>query len=279
MSRHYSRKHEHVDYPVKAYDNPEFIHSSDGRLIRVMSEMIEPKHRFTKYNIKDSIAFFGSARTKSREDSEKNLAEAKASGDSEAIADAETWLEMSRYYEEARELSRMLTEWSQSKKFHHFISSGGGPGIMEAANRGASEVPGGHSIGLNISLPFEQSCNPYITPELNFEFNYFFVRKFWFTYTAKAIVAFPGGLGTLDELCEILTLIQTEKILKKMPIIIYGKQYWKEVINFEALMKYNMICPKDLELFKFCDSPQEAFDYLTPILEDLHERRAKGEKI
>lgn len=171
---------------------------------------------------------------------------------------------MSKYYEETVELAYMLTKWAMGlKKPNKFIvCSGGGPGIMEAANKGASKAKG-FSMGLNISLPFEQYPNPYISPELNLEFHYFFMRKFWFAYLAKALIIMPGGYGTLDELMEILTLVQTEKLHKKMTVIVYGKEYWDKVINLESMAEMNMISREDLDLFKFVDTPQEAFDYLT----------------
>lgn len=171
---------------------------------------------------------------------------------------------MGRYYNEARDLARRLTEWSNgladsSRRF--VVCSGGGPGIMEAANRGASEA-GGKTIGLNIGLPFEQRPNPFITPDLSFEFHYFFMRKFWFAYLAKALVVFPGGFGTLDELTEILTLVQTQKLIKKMVVILYGTTFWREILNFDALVRYGMISPEDMDLIHFADDVGTAYELL-----------------
>ena len=192
---------------------------------------------------------------------------------------AKDGVSMSRYYQDAVELARMITAWSkdiytrnQCTGRRFIVCSGGGPGIMEAANRGASEA-GGYSIGLNISLPFEQEPNPYISRELRFEFHYFFVRKFWLAYLAKALIIFPGGFGTLDEMMEILTLVQTGKITKSMPIILFGSSFWKEIINFQALVDWGMIKPEDLDLFTFCDTPQEAFDCLKNRLEPLSDAK------
>jgi uncharacterized protein (TIGR00730 family) len=179
---------------------------------------------------------------------------------------------MARFYEEARTLARMLTEWTVTlpgKRHRFVVTSGGGPGIMEAANRGARDA-GGKTIGLNIRLPFEQLPNPYITPELNFEFHYFFMRKYWFAYLAKALVVFPGGFGTLDELFEILTLAQTQKLAKKIIVIVYGKEYWSRVLNLSALADAGAISPEDEQLFSFCDSPEEAFETLKQGLTRYH---------
>ena len=185
---------------------------------------------------------------------------------------AEAAVDMARYYEDARRLAHMLTEWTSqipARRHRFVVTTGGGPGIMEAANLGAHEA-GGKTIGLNINLPFEQYPNPYITPSLNFEFHYFFMRKFWFAYLAKALVIFPGGFGTLDELFEILTLAQTEKLAKKIVVVIYGSEYWKKILNFEAMADAGAISPEDLELFKFCDSPEESFEFLKENLTRYH---------
>jgi uncharacterized protein (TIGR00730 family) len=222
-----------------AYKNEEFLDSTDGRSLRILSEYLHPLSQFREENIGDTVVFFGSAR----------LTEEGPLG---------------RYYDEAREVARLVTEWSDSLPMtsrRFVICTGGGPGIMEAANRGAHDA-GGKTIGLNIGLPFEQWPNPYITPELSFEFHYFFMRKFWFAYLAKALVVFPGGFGTLDELMEILTLAQTEKLENKILIVLYGTSYWREVINFDALVKYGTIGAEDLELFHMVDDPQAAFDLL-----------------
>ena len=231
----------------RAYRNREFMDTVDARPIRILSEYLHPLSHFRKENIQDTIVFFGSART------------------------FETG-EHGRYYTEAKELAKKLTLWSNSLHQSHrrfVVCTGGGPGIMEAGNRGALEA-GGQTVGLNISLPFEQRPNPFITPDLSFEFHYFFMRKFWFAYLAKALVVFPGGFGTLDELTELLTLIQTEKLLKELPILLYGTSFWKEIINFDALVKYGMIAEADLDLFVFADDVDEAFFYLRDALTRLH---------
>ena len=248
--------------PVKAYEDESFITSPDARAIRILSEYLEPWQRFEKHRIEDTIVFFGSARIIPREQAEAELAAARdGNGD---LAQAESRYQLSTYFEATRELAARLTEWSKSlgsKDRRFVICSGGGPGIMEAANRGASEAKG-INIGLNISLPFEQMENPYITRELMFQFHYFFMRKFWFTYLAKAVVIMPGGFGTLDELFEILTLVQTGKIRKHMPMVLFGSHYWSEVIDWEALERYGTIDPADLELFFRTDSVDEAFDFI-----------------
>ena len=247
----------------RAYEDQNFLHSPDARALRILSEYIEPNSRFKHYRIEDTIIFFGSARILSREAAEKALTAVKASGGN--VAAAEMQLDLSQYYEATRELARRLTVWSKSLEDNDrrfVVCSGGGPGIMEAANRGASEARG-INVGLNISLPFEQLENPHISRELIFEFHYFFMRKFWFAYLAKAVVVMPGGFGTLDELFELLTLIQTGKIRKHMPIVLFGSKYWAEVINLEALEKYGTIDAADLNLFFRTDSVDEAFDYVT----------------
>jgi uncharacterized protein (TIGR00730 family) len=221
--------------------------------------------RFIRENVKDTIVFYGSARILSQQEARqkvrrvsrlKNATRAK-------IIEAQTQLEMSRYYTDTVELSKRLTQWSinQEPGNRFVICSGGGPGIMEAANRGA-RLAGGKTIGLNISLPFEQDPNKYITPSLNFEFHYFFMRKFWFAYLAKALVIMPGGYGTMDELFELLTLVQTGKIKKKMPIVIYDRKFWEKVINFEILAKKNLITKADLNLFYIAETVDDAFDHL-----------------
>lgn len=256
------------DTAAQAHQNKDFIEGREGRPVRILSEYLEPDSRFEAHNIEDTIIFFGSARTLPRDVAEQNLEQAQTSGGD--IKRAEMDLKMSRYYEDARELARRLTDWSktlESSKKRFVLCTGGGPGIMEAGNRGASEAKG-LNIGLNITLPFEQHENPYITRHLNFEFKYFFMRKFWFTYMAKAMVAFPGGFGTMDELFEALTLIQTEKVSKKLPIVLYGKEFWNDVVNLEALVKYGTISPEDLDLFKAVDTVDEAYDYITSFLEE-----------
>lgn len=254
--------------PVKAYNNLEFLNSADARTIRILSEIYEPESRFEKNKIRDTVVFFGSARIKSRKDALKFLSDAKKdkSRNSNAkIEHAYKILEMSKYYEDAVELAKRLTLWSMSlpvdeKRF--IVCSGGGPGIMEAANKGA-HLAKGHSIGLNISIPFEQFVNKFVDPELAFEFHYFFTRKFWFAFLAKALVAFPGGFGTLDEMMEIVTLIQTGKLSKPLKVIVYGESYWREVMNFDALVEHGMISKEDMKIFDFCSDVDEAFEKIT----------------
>jgi uncharacterized protein (TIGR00730 family) len=233
------KKDEHLPRPPLAYRNDEFLNHPEARPLRILSEYLEPLTHFRNHKIRDTVVFFGSAR----------LAQNGPLG---------------HYYEAARSLARLITEWGESvdggaNRF--VVTSGGGPGIMEAANRGAAEA-GGKTIGLNIGLPFEQFPNRYITPELSFEFHYFFMRKFWFAYLAKALVVFPGGFGTLDELFELLTLVQTHKLRKKIFIVLYGSDYWNELINFNALVKHGMIAETDLDLFKFADDPESALEIL-----------------
>jgi uncharacterized protein (TIGR00730 family) len=238
--------------PPLAYKNDEFLTGPEARSVRILSEYLEPLAHFRRQKIRDTVVFFVSARL--HEDGP-----------------------LGKYYEDARMLARAVTEWAEAYSAHghrFVICSGGGPAIMEAANRGASEA-GGKTIGLNIGLPHEQQPNPYITSELSFQFHYFFMRKFWFAYLAKALVVFPGGFGTMDELFEILTLAQTGKLAKKIQIILYGSEFWKEVINFPALVKYGTIAEKDLELFQFADDPETALEMLKAHL--IHEA-TDGEK-
>ena len=252
----------------KAYKDLRFIDSPAARPIRLLAEFLEPENRLRYHEIENTIVFFGSARIVSRAEAEAELVAvaARPNASQEDRQKAERQVSMSRYYEDARELATRLTHWSMremgdsGKRF--YICSGGGPGIMEAANRGASEAHGA-SVGLNISLPMEQDPNPYQTRELAFDFHYFFMRKFWFFYLAKAMAVFPGGFGTFDELFELLTLVQTQKTKKPMPIVLYGKEFWHEAVNFEALANWGMISVNDLVLFHVCDSVEEAFDYLT----------------
>jgi uncharacterized protein (TIGR00730 family) len=256
----------------KAYKNLDFLMSRDARPLRIMSEYLEPQARFARYKIADTMVFFGSARALPADVAREQLREAETTGRAEAIAEAQQAVRLARHYEDARVLARMITEWSKSlsKTARRFIvCSGGGPGIMEAANRGASEATG-ISIGLGISLPFESTANPYLTRELGFEFHYFFMRKFWFVYLAKALVVFPGGFGTFDELFELLTLVQTRKSTKRMPVVLYGKDFWSEVVNFDALVRWGTISPGDLALFRIADTPDEAFDYLRHELSVLY---------
>jgi uncharacterized protein (TIGR00730 family) len=259
-----------------AYENEPFLSSPDGRILRILAEYSEPLSRFRREQIQDTVVFFGSARFRSRSDAQKTLTELqKGLGHEQAAAErkrALTSVDMARYYEEARRLAFLLTQWSReipARRHRFVVTTGGGPGIMEAANLGAREA-GGKTIGLNINLPFEQYPNPYITPSLNFEFHYFFMRKFWFAYLAKALVIFPGGFGTLDELFEILTLAQTQKLAKKILVVIYGSEYWNRAINFQALADSGTISPQDMELFKMVDSPEEGFECLRDGLTRYH---------
>jgi uncharacterized protein (TIGR00730 family) len=247
-----------------SFMNKEFLHNKDGRAIRILAEFLEPEYRFRRYGVDDTIVFFGSARIPSRKAAQAALRKVRRDRKAppQALRKAESDLGMSRYYEEAVLLARRLSDWSRTQKVNYAICSGGGPGIMEAANRGAS-LAKAPSIGLNIHLPFEQHANPYITPDLNFEFHYFFVRKFWFVYMAKAIVMFPGGFGTMDEMMEVLTLVQTERITKKMVIVLYGREFWSKVLNFEYLAYTGMISPEDIDLFKVVDSVEDAFQAIT----------------
>lgn len=269
-----------VKKPLKAYRNEKFLNSPDARLIRIMAEYLEPESRFHDFKIHDTIVFFGSARSlpldkanqnwKDLENRQKNIPFGPA--ERKEREKALLALRMAGYYENARELSRKLTEWSMGlpgKKRRFVVCSGGGPGMMEAANRGALEA-GGVSVALNISLPYEQQPNPYVTDSLSFEFHYFFMRKFWFVYLARALVIMPGGFGTLDEVIEVLTLIQTHKLKKRIPIVLFGSEYWQQVLNFDAMIRWGMINPSDLELFKVIDTVSEAFEYLKEELTQLY---------
>ena len=249
---------------TKAYDNREFLHSRSARHLRVLAEFIEPEERLRKHGIYNTIVFFGSAmsvdnRTFRKQRPDKTIVPEKA-------------INVSNAHEACIELAKRITAWSQkikepAERFH--ICSGGGPGIMEAANKGA-KLAGGKSIGFNITLPLEQSVNSHISPELSFNFHFFFLRKFWFLYYAKALIGFPGGFGTMDEVFELLTLLQTKKIEKQVPVVLFGKTFWNEVINFRALQQYGVIRPADLKLFKILDDVDEAFEYITGQLKKLH---------
>jgi hypothetical protein len=248
---------------TKAYFNQKFLESRDARGLRILAEYVEPLSRFRRLRVDDTIVFMGSARLLSREAAEKALAAAEKKG--EGVAAAQTKLELSAYYEQARDLAHRLTEWSKglADEDHRFVvCTGGGPGIMEAANRGASEGKG-LNVGLTISLPNEEFDNPYISRELHFHFHYFFMRKFWFVYLAKAVILFPGGFGTLDELFEILTLVQTRKMRKRIPIVLFGTKFWDEVVNFDALVRYGTISPEDIQLFHRTNSVDEAYELIT----------------
>ena len=275
-----------LDRAPLAYENPQFLNSADGRLIRILAEYTEPLARFRREQIQDTVVFFGSARFRGKEEADHELELLENTGATRPAPSSEqpasipdiregkatdlqrkravAAVEMARYYEDARRLAFLLTKWTKtipSRRHRFVVTSGGGPGIMEAANRGAFEA-GGKTIGLNIRLPFEQTPNPYITPSLNFEFHYFFMRKLWFAYLSKALVVFPGGFGTLDEMFEILTLAQTEKLAKKITVVVYGSEYWKKIFNLQALVDTGAISPKDIDLFQFADTPEQALEML-----------------
>src|ERR1035437_8525443 len=263
-----------------ACENKKFLNSPDGRTLRILAECQEPLSRFRRERIQDTIVFFGSARFHSRSQAEETLQLLDKPGsatlapeeEQQRIRRARADVQMARYYEDARKLAFLVTQWTKTinqPRHRVVITTGGGPGIMEAANRGASEA-GGKTIGLNIHLPFEQMPNPYISPDLNFEFHYFFMRKLWFAYLSKALVVFPAGFGTFDELFELLTLVQTEKLAKRICIVVYGKDYWDRVINFQALVDAGTISPKDLELFHWANTPEEACEYLRKDLSTDH---------
>jgi len=260
----------------EAYLNQSFLGSRSARSLRILSEYLEPESRFAHYAVDDTIVFLGSARLKSREDAERQLAAAEAEGGD--IAAARRDLDMSTYYEAARELARRFTEWSkglEDEERRFVVCTGGGPGIMEAANRGASEAKG-MNVGLTISIPVEEFDNQYVTRELSFHFHYFFMRKFWFAYLAKAMLVFPGGFGTLDELFEVLTLLQTRKMRKHLPVVLFGTKFWREVIDFDALIRHGTISPEDVDLMFRTDSVDEAYDYIISHLSkySLEERGA-----
>ncbi len=269
-----------------AYRDHEFLDSDEARPLRILAEYLEPLSRFQAQNIQDTVVFFGSARVHSRHRAEQALLRlirrVGGGGESdERVAQRRKAVEWSRYYEEARELAGLLTGWSLTlgSTPHRFVvTSGGGPGIMEAANRGAKEA-GGKTIGLNIRLPSEQGPNPYITEGLHFEFRYFFMRKFWFAYLAKALVIFPGGFGTLDEMAEILTLMQTEKLAKQIQIILYGADYWNRILNFEPLLEWGAIDASDMRLLDRANTPQEAFEMLKGHLTAHHLEPATPQKM
>jgi len=265
------------DHPL-AYEDHEFMESTEARPIRILAEYLDPLRRFKAHNIQDTVVFFGSARVLSRTLARRNLtrlenATTRNKADYKAaLKRSRKALEWSRYYEDARELAKRLTSWSMSLEAqrHRFVvCSGGGPGIMEAANRGAKEA-GGKSVGLNIRLPFEQAPNRYITKDLVFNFLYGFMRKFWFAYLAKALVIFPGGFGTIDEMFEILTLAQTRKLSKKLLVILYGSEYWNEVFRLEPLAEWGAINEEDLNLLSRVDTVDEAFDKLQGFLMRYH---------
>ena len=258
---------------IKAYKNLSFLNSASARTIRILCEYEEPRQRFIDQNVQDTIVLFGSARTLSREQAQALFEEAQSSGSSEKILEAERKLAQAEYYEAARGLARGMTAWSMERggERDYLICTGGGPGIMEAGNRGASEVSGGRSVGLGISLPFEEDVNEYVPDELAFEFHYFFTRKYWFMYLAKALVVFPGGFGTLDEFAELLTLVQTQKIKKRVPIVLFGSDYWGGILNLDKMVEWGTISAKDLDLFHYSDSVEDAVDYLTQALVEIED--------
>jgi len=262
------------EWPLKAYKNLDFLNADAARNIRVLCEMTEPGLRFAEEGVEDTIVLFGSARIRPMDEAEAKLkqVEAELSGvaapsaaQKAALHRAKAGVRSAPYYQAAVELAEELTRWSMSLSGDNagrfLISSGGGPGIMEAANRGAHNA-GGRSVGLGISLPFEQGVNQYIPEELKFEFHYFFVRKYWFVLMAKALVAFPGGFGTLDELFETLTLVQTKKVQKLPPMVLFGSEFWNSVVNFDALVEWGTISPEDVDLFKIVDTVEDARDHI-----------------
>jgi len=272
--------------PPKAYKNQDFLNSPAARHIRILCEYEEPRQRFLKHGVKHTLVFFGSARIRPPAEAQALIAAAKKDADdhpgdapaAQRLHRAQAVAKLAPYYDACQELARRMTEWSISRegKRSYYVASGGGPGIMEAANRGASMVPGGRSVGLGISLPFEQGVNDFVTPELGFEFHYFFTRKLWFLYLCKGMCIFPGGFGTLDELFETLTLVQTGKITKPMPLVLFGTDYWGRVLDLDVMAEYGTISPADIDLVLRTDSVDEAFEYLTSRLDAIEEAdRAK----
>jgi uncharacterized protein (TIGR00730 family) len=260
----------HLPMSKLAYQDPEFMGSLPARPLRILAEYLDPLTRLRQQKIADTIVMFGSARISRRDHALAAVKRLQAAPKKRhktrewrtKLRDAKSELEMSHYYEDARELSRRITEWSMTlgtnpRRF--VVCSGGGPGIMEAANRGAHDA-GGESIGLSIQLPHEQRPNPYITPELNFCFHYFFMRKLWFAQLAKALIVFPGGFGTMDELWEMLTLLQTGKLSSHHLILIYGRKYWNEVLNWKAMVRWGTINQKEFNMLEFADTVDEAFE-------------------
>jgi uncharacterized protein (TIGR00730 family) len=267
--------------PEKAYKNLGFLNSGAARTVRILCEYEEPRARLAREGVDNTIVMFGSARIRSEDVAREELAEAQAAAQgaapgselANAVEAATRKLKLSRYYEETRELARRLTEWTMSRESPHkyHVCSGGGPGIMEAANRGAADVVGGRSVGLGISLPFEEDLNPYIPEELGFEFHYFFMRKLWFLYLAQCVVICPGGFGTLDEMFETLTLRQTGKVTRPIPMVLYGAEFWDEVLNLDFMVEFGTISAKDLNLFHRSDTVDDAFDYITRSLMEIEE--------
>ncbi len=266
--------------PDKAYKNIDFLNSSAARTVRILCEYEEPRARLAAEGVQNTVVMFGSARIRPRDEAQQNLDAAQAAldggqGDAAAlqtaVEEATKRLALSRYYEDTQQLARRLTEWSLQREdgWDYHVCSGGGPGIMEAANRGASEVEGGRSVGLGISLPFEKGVNEFVTPDLAFEFHYFFMRKLWFLYLAQCVVIFPGGFGTMDEMFETLTLRQTGKINRPMPMVLFGTGFWDEVFNADAMVQFGTISPGDVNLFFRTDSVDEAFTFITGELEAI----------
>jgi len=273
--------------PPKAYEDSDFLYSSDGRSIRILTEFLQPRSKFRKHKIMDTIVFFGSARLVSKRDALKEYNKVKSLNPkltenfTGKLREAQRLVNMSKYYEDAVELSRRLTEWSMNLETmanRFIICTGGGPGIMEAANKGAKKA-GGYSIGLNISIPYEQFINKYVTPDLSFEFHYFFMRKFWFAYLSKAFVIFPGGFGTMDELFEVVTLIQTAKMKKKLAMIIYDENYWRNIINFDGLVEQGMISKSDVNLFSMCSNIDDAYNIIIKHLNKYYTKQKEPEVI
>lgn len=249
--------------PQIAYLDKQFLEGDAGRQVRILSEFLAPGERFASEKIQNSIVFFGSARTLPMEEIKKRKKTLKG----KELKKLQALENVAEYYDAARELSRRLGKWSNSQQNGFTICTGGGPGIMEAGNRGADDV-GTPSTGLNIKLPFEQHPNPYISDSLNMQFRYFFIRKFWFLHIARALVVFPGGFGTLDEMFETLTLIQTRRYSEKVPVVIFGTHFWKKLINWDYLVETGMINKEDLDLFLLTDSVDEAYEYITQILDE-----------
>jgi hypothetical protein len=273
--------------PEKAYKNLDFLNSPSARPIRILCEYEEPRQRFRDQRVSDTIVFFGSARANPQAEVADKVAhlerEVGRCTDEAGLEElngqlrvAQGRLRLSRFYDETRELARRLTDWDMQRKGdrRYYVSTGGGPGIMEAANRGAADVPGGRSVGLGISLPFEEKVNKFVSPELAFEFHYFFTRKYWFLYLAKAMVLMPGGFGTMDELFECLTLRQTGKIKKPMPTVLYGADYWDEVMDIDAMLRWGTISEKDLKLFHRSNTVDDAFDFLVDAIEGIEQGEA-----
>ena len=252
--------------PRPAYLLPEFLKSDEARPLRILSEYLEPLKRFDEQQIEDTIVFFGSARVESRRRAVQALKreQERSPRRAERLRSCRQAVAWSRYYEEAREVARLLTRWSLAlgqPRQRFVVCSGGGPGIMEAANRGAREA-GGRTIGLTITLPFEEQPNRYVTDDLHFRVHYFFMRKFWFAYLAKALIIFPGGFGTLDEVFEFLTLAQTRKISTKTAVVLYGRDYWDQILNLEPLVEWGAISKRDLKAIHRADRPEEAFEHV-----------------